>query len=462
MVTKVKAKEEYWIGFNEYKTDRRLNISYNKFEGFLKHVDATSYLVLDEGGYCTATNIKHFFQDVVSTKTDCLRSSLIKYRHAINKFATTLEDRGHNFNCDDFDGVVQALNQGFDNNKKHKLANPEDHHNKDPTRVISELDEIKLMESALSCLYESVFHSFFIGWNVLCRTLVRSKSLINIYWKDVGIMHPSYLPYPNLPENNPINFGVTFFLTVSKQTSRLAVVGSWRHKHVLICPVSAISFYVIMFIIKDWAKDWNNFFNTEGWVGTQRFTSKFLLLRLVSWKSREELADVIVTHHLNADIPPRVKITHCQLDALLRAFMIGCRHDDASIQSKHKTNRIDDYLPQLPKNEMHIRAGRMLSPHKEVFFIERAHLFMDAELEAKLAQLLLPFLSSFDHQLCAMGKRAVESEVIFIRKLLPMYSKTALQDGVYYITYHPKFRISSFMFDVIGMSALTIAITPAR
>jgi hypothetical protein len=50
-VTKVKAKEDYWIGFNEFKTDRRLNISYtNKFEGFLKHVDDTSYLVLDEGG----------------------------------------------------------------------------------------------------------------------------------------------------------------------------------------------------------------------------------------------------------------------------------------------------------------------------------------------------------------------------------------------------------------------------
>jgi hypothetical protein len=79
--------------------------------------------------------------------------------------------------------------------------------------------------------------------------------------KDVGIMHPSYLPYPNFPENNPVNFGVTFFLTVSKQTSRLMVVGSWRHKHVLLCPVSAISFYVIMFLIKDCAKDWDNFFN---------------------------------------------------------------------------------------------------------------------------------------------------------------------------------------------------------
>jgi hypothetical protein len=49
-----------------------------------------------------------------------------------------------------------------------------------------------------------------------------------------------------------------------------------------------------------------------------------------------------------------------------------------------------------------------------------------------------------------MGKRAVESEVIFIRKLLPMYAKTALQDGVYYITYHPKCRISLFMIDVLG------------
>jgi hypothetical protein len=57
MVTKV--KEEYWIGFNEYKTDQCLNISYtNKFEGFLKHVDATSHLVLDKGGYCTTTKEK--------------------------------------------------------------------------------------------------------------------------------------------------------------------------------------------------------------------------------------------------------------------------------------------------------------------------------------------------------------------------------------------------------------------
>jgi hypothetical protein len=103
MVTKVKAKEEYWIVFNEYKTDRHLNISYtNKFECFLKHVDATSYLVLDKGGYCTATNIKHFFQNVVGKNADCLRSSLIKYRQTINKFATTLEDRGRDLNCEEF------------------------------------------------------------------------------------------------------------------------------------------------------------------------------------------------------------------------------------------------------------------------------------------------------------------------------------------------------------------------
>jgi hypothetical protein len=69
---------------------------------------------------------------------------------------------------------------------------------------------------------------------------------------------------------------------------------------------------------------------------------------------------------------------------------------------------------------MHTSAGRMLSPHEEVFFVERAHLFMEAKLEAKLAQLLLPFVTTFEDQLCAMGKSAVESEVIFIRKLLPM------------------------------------------
>jgi hypothetical protein len=107
--------------------------------------------------------------------------------------------------------------------------------------------------------------------------------------------------------------------------------------------------------------------------------------------------------------------------------MIECRSEDDSIQSKHKTNRIDDYLPQLPKNAMHTSAGRMLSPHKEVFFVERAHFFMDAELEAKLSRLLLPFLTTFEDQLCTMGKRAIEIEITFIRKLLPMYAKTALQ-----------------------------------
>jgi hypothetical protein len=65
-----------------------------------------------------------FFQNVVGKKTNCLCSSLIKYQQEINKFVATLEDRGHDFNCEDFDGVVQALNQGFDNNNKYKLANP--------------------------------------------------------------------------------------------------------------------------------------------------------------------------------------------------------------------------------------------------------------------------------------------------------------------------------------------------
>jgi hypothetical protein len=49
-----------------------------------------------------------------------------------------------------------------------------------------------------------------------------------------------------------------------------------------------------------------------------------------------------------------------------------------------------------------------------------------------------------------MGKKAVESEVIFIRKLLPMYTKPALQDSVYYITNQPKCRIYLFMIDVLG------------
>jgi hypothetical protein len=59
-------------------------------------------------------------------------------------------------------------------------------------------------------------------------------------------------------------------------------------------------------------------------------------------------------------------------------------------------------------------------------------------------------LTTFEDQLCTMDKRAVESEVIFIRKLLLMYAKTAFQDGVYYITNHPKSRISLFMIDLLG------------
>jgi hypothetical protein len=93
---------------------------------------------------------------------------------------------------------------------------------------------------------------------ILCLTLphtwLGSESLINIYWKDVGV-HPSYPPYPNFPEDSPVNSGVIFFLTVSRQTSRLTVVGSWRHTHVLLCPVSAISFNIMIFLIKDYAND---------------------------------------------------------------------------------------------------------------------------------------------------------------------------------------------------------------
>jgi hypothetical protein len=71
------------------------------------------------------------------------------------------------------------------------------------------------------------------------------------------------------------------------------------------------------------------------------------------------------------------------------------------------------------------------------FFVERSHLFMDAELEATLSRLLLPFLNTFEEQLNEMGGGFGE-ESIFVWKMLPMYANTALKEGVYYITNHPK------------------------
>jgi hypothetical protein len=62
----------------------------SKFEGSLEHLDSSYELKLEHVGYCTEENIKHFFKNVVSQKTDRLRSSFIKYRQAINKFAITL------------------------------------------------------------------------------------------------------------------------------------------------------------------------------------------------------------------------------------------------------------------------------------------------------------------------------------------------------------------------------------
>jgi hypothetical protein len=161
MVTKIKAKEEY-IGLVLMST-KQVGVSTLAIPTSLKVFEARRCYVIPDSrrkGVLYCNQHQAFFQNIVGKKTDCLRSSLIKYRQAINKFATTLEDRGHDFNCEDFHGVVQALSQGSNNNKKHKLANPEDHHKKDATRVISELDEVKLMESALGCLYGLVFHSF--------------------------------------------------------------------------------------------------------------------------------------------------------------------------------------------------------------------------------------------------------------------------------------------------------------
>jgi hypothetical protein len=138
-------------------------------------------------------------------------------------------------------------------------------------------------------------------------------------------MHPSYLPYPNFHEFNPINYGVYFFLTVSKQTRRLAVVGTWHNTDVLLCSLSPISQSMVISLIQDHAKNWGSFFEPEGKDGTKRLKFLLVSMKLVSWQTWEEFADIISNQKLLASMPQGVKYSHNRFNIIVQNWMVVCR-----------------------------------------------------------------------------------------------------------------------------------------
>jgi hypothetical protein len=83
----------------------------NKYEGFLKHIDDTSHPGPCPRGilYCYGYQAFCFKMLLVNI----LYTVSIQYRQAINTFTTPLENFCHDFICEDFDGIAQALNTGY-------------------------------------------------------------------------------------------------------------------------------------------------------------------------------------------------------------------------------------------------------------------------------------------------------------------------------------------------------------
>jgi hypothetical protein len=81
----------------------------------------------------------------------------------------------------------------------------------------------------------------------------------------------------------------------------------------------------------------------------------------------EELADIIFNQKLLAEIPQHVKCSHNRFDLIVQTWILGFYGEAISMQSHHKINQSNDYLPQLPIDDLHTSSGRMISPHREVF-----------------------------------------------------------------------------------------------
>lgn len=439
----------YWNRFDEFKKKREYQSYSSKVKAFMEFCDAHN-LPVDEKGYLTPDNVSCYYQEVIAKKDNCLESSLTKYTHAFNRLAKVLENRGSRYKIHDFDGVECAIKLAGKTNRELLRTRPAEHQLTDPSRVISYDHELQMMRFALDNLDSHTSIEFMTSWNIMARSWLRTINLLPLMWKDVSPLQSPYTPFPKQCDGLPMNCGLKFNCGVTKTKVKVTATGCIRHRHVLLCPISSVSFQV-MFTLKDMVSSRiDAFFQPTN--QSERFSSPFLEQKLVKFETYNSLSLCFVKCFEGASIPSRAKVCYNRRDFMTRAHMDGLVRADSALLSHHATQRMDGhYLPQMPKNALHANAGFLLSPQREPYFVPRCLLHIETNWYVFWSQSLLPCLNDLKLQLEQVPKEELkEVEVFFLKRMIPTYLKVILQDGVYYLEHHPNHMISTHLRNLPG------------
>lgn len=422
---------------------------------FVQYVDNTNQLSPDELGYCTRTNIDHFFQNVISKRVTSMAVNR-RYVSALQKYSKFWEER-INFTVESLI-VKKALDDAKICKLKHHSSTKKhiDAHKHRPTLHHSVDQELAMITEALTNVEPSKYGylpqgvNLLISWNCSMQGFTRGDEVRSCRLPD--LCHESnYGPWRladegiNTVQQQSSPSGVLSLIQqpfgTKLRSNKAHVIGFFRHKDWRRCATSIIAFSVMARFETFTETQLLTFFA----LGNNNIPNWYQYF-LIDWRDYDSMADTFKKFFEKAGISYS-KLTHTRKLGIIRAHQLGADRENIILLSKHTTHKVDtSYLPELPYKAMLACAGFDVF-RREEYFIPRSNI----QVPVNWIHKVFPKLSTWEQQVNeTWGYDNGLAAKNFVNNTLPFFATIILQDGIYFTSMYPNHPYSKILLSKLG------------
>jgi hypothetical protein len=322
-VDEIDQKIKAYNAANLAATGKRMDSTYTRNVQAFARFCHQEGLKSDEFGICTVKNVEFYLVGPKITESMNMHQTNRRVLLSLLYYARYVEKRGVDYELETPD-VTAALKAAgsYVSSQMERGMSHEDAHDNLASSVISAHHETVLLRAAiLDCSPVATF--FLLAWTVMMACLCRGKELRNFRLPFLKYDLANGEDRSNSCDAPHSGCVLLIFERTTTKTRNKAkrVTGFWRHKDWYRCPVSMLGFSLAERLLFLTDEESSNLFKYP--TGTDpkspgKVKPNWYSLYLLPWRGGKEMGKVFTRLQQVAQIPKRMKNTHCRKDGTVK------------------------------------------------------------------------------------------------------------------------------------------------
>lgn len=374
--------------------------------------------------YLTRDNVDFYFGEKVAYR-EVVADSARRVVSALQWFADHREHQMTEFVVDSphVKQALEAQKERFADVVEKRVQDP---HFQLPTSVLTEADYRKANHAILQ-KYE--WEDLHFSWSVCDATFIRMHSFLNLKLSDLKTDVAHGPPSDTGPGNHRMMSYVLRPGGVHKDRHKYTqVVGNWRHKEYIRCATGSLAMGLMVRFRSD-----PELININFYGDPQKGRPEWWDIPLPNRWKKTSAADAAYRKILNETDIVWSKVLHLRKSGMDKAGTVGVSQDASASMSKHRSDKINRYIPQLQNEICHAMTGFL--PNME-YYPPRIWLLLPWSPHDCVCAIFLQYEKWVKQYNAPQGDHS-QAANDFLFETLPFLALVALQDGIYWIRDYP-------------------------